>query len=194
LLAWSMIAFVGDPLPAQIATPLPTYLGMRSTVGDVRLKMNLELAIEAMDRYQVETGSYRGFDAEAGAALEPRLAWTDRRAIAAPPLWMWIVDSKDDIARVAGVSNSGHAFCLQRTETGLTLGSAMGTYGYMEGEQAVGAAIAACGQTAWSPARIQAPPWRTMCNGLDPQGGYLICRMVQTLNASTLRQTKPDGV
>ena len=190
-LCLSVIIFVADPLPAQVGTALPTYLGMRRSVGDLRVKMNLRMAVDAMDRYRSETGSYRGFDEDAGVELQPELAWTTTRRAAMTPLRVWIVDARSEVARVASVSDSGNAFCLQRTAAGLTYGTAMGTFGATEQAPALRSAIAACGQRPWSEASLQAPPWRTMCEGLDRDGGYLICRMVQVLNASQLRQTEP---
>jgi hypothetical protein len=52
----------------------------------------------------------------------------------------------------------------------------------------------ACSPTPWSSAVLQAPPFDTMCDGLDRLGGYLICRMVQVLSVDILNQTKPEGV
>jgi hypothetical protein len=194
LLAWSTIAFIGDPLPAQIATSLPTYLGVRTAVEDVRVKMNLRIAIDAMDRHRAETGSYYGFDARTGGALESRLAWTDRRAAAATPMWVWIDEARGDLARVAALSESGNAFCLQRTDEALTFGAAKHSYGTLEGRQALGAAISSCGVMPWTRSAVEEPPWRTMCSDVDPSGGYVLCRMVQVLSVEQLRRTKPDGV
>jgi len=156
--------------------------------------MNLRMAIDAMDRYRAEAGSYRGFDAETGASIEPRLAWTERLAEAKAPLSMWITPGGGDVARVAGVSSSGNGFCLQRTGGGLTYGKASGGFGSVEAGRALRAAVAACSQTPWSASAVQVPPIATMCQGIDPSGGYLLCRMVQVVNVTTLRQTKPDGV
>jgi hypothetical protein len=39
-------------------------------------------------------------------------------------------------------------------------------------------AVSMCGTTRWSAAAVQAPPFETMCDGLDASGGYVICRMV----------------
>ena len=56
----------------------------------------------------------------------------------------------------------------------------------------VGDAVAACGSTPWSDDAIRVPLYRTMCADLDPQGGYLLCRMVQALIVQTLRTSNPD--
>lgn len=82
----SLIAFRGDPLPVQLDTTLPTYLGQRVAVQDVRVKMNLLMAIEAMDEYRAASGSYRGFDAKIGSQVQPKLAWTDEPDVAITPL------------------------------------------------------------------------------------------------------------
>ena len=192
LLCLSLIAFLGDPLPAHLGTALPTYLGERSAVENARLKLDLRLAIGAMDRFRAETGSYRGFDAEAGARYEPRLGWADRRDDATTPFWMWVVTATTDEARVAGLSSGGDAFCLQRTGGGLTLGSANGEFGSVLPAEALSLAIADCGATPWTASAVRVPDFMRMCNGLDRAGGYLICRMVQVLNVTELRKTKPD--
>jgi hypothetical protein len=191
LLAISLIAFHEDPLLAQIGTALPTYLGVRTVAQDVRTHQNLLLAIEAMDRYRADLGTYRGFDAAAAGVMEPRLAWTERASVATEPLWMWIATARTDVARVAGLSGSGTAFCIQRSAGGLTYGESHAT-GAMKDR--LHAAVQTCGTTPWSPTVLRTPPFETMCDGLDPTGGYLICRMVQVLSVDILRQTKPEGV
>lgn len=194
VLCLSLVVFVADPLPAQLGTALPTYLGQRALVDDVRVRMNLGMAMDAMDRYRAEAGGYRGFDAEAATVIEPRLAWTDRPGGAATPLWMWVVTARRDEARVAGLSMSGNAFCLQRTPEGLTTGMASGGLGAVTAIRALQLAVSACGERSWTSSAIQVPQVETMCNGLDRSGGYLICRMVQVLSVDILRQTKPEGV
>jgi hypothetical protein len=195
LLIVSLIAFVADPLPAQVASSLPTYLGLRGVVGDVRTRMNLRLAIQAMDRYRAEVGTYRGFDTEAATTIEPRLAWTGRASHATEPLWMWIATTHTRVARVVGVSPGGSAICIERTSEGLTYGSASGRFGSGATNRLLHRALRACGAMPWSSSVLQVPPFiATMCDGLDRSGGYLICRMVQSLNVTTLSRTKPDGV
>ena len=181
-------------MTAQLASSLPTYLGVRRVTEDVRVQMNLRLAIDAMDRYRAESGTYRGFDAEVAATIEPRLAWTERASDATEPLWMWIATAHNDVARVVGVSRGGSAICIERTPEGLTYGSASGRFGSAPTSRLLKRALGACGATPWSSSVLQAPPFESMCVDLDPSGGYLICRMVQALNVATLSQTKPDGV
>jgi hypothetical protein len=52
-------------------------------------------------------------------------------------------------------------------------------------------AIENCGAVAWTTAATRPLETETMCNGLDPQSGYLLCRMVQVVIANTLAETKP---
>jgi hypothetical protein len=52
--------------------------------------------------------------------------------------------------------------------------------------------LAACGSTPWSSAAVRPFPIATMCDGLDPESGYLICRMVQVVMLQTLQRTGPD--
>ena len=184
LLVFSVIGFGADPLPAEISRSLPTYLGVRRVAEDVRVQMNLRLAIDAMDRYRAQAGTYRGFDAEAATTIEPRLAWTEHASDATEPLWMWIATAQDDVARVVGVSRGGSAICIERTPEGLTYGSVSGRFGSGATRRLLNKALGACGTMPWSPSVLQAPPFESMCVDLDPSGGYLICRMVQALNVA----------
>jgi hypothetical protein len=52
-------------------------------------------------------------------------------------------------------------------------------------------ALWACGSTPWSDTAVRMPDTASMCDGVDPSGGYLICRMVQVLITDTMRRTKP---
>ena len=190
LLTVATIAFVADPAPAQIGTPLPTYLGVRAAAEEARALMNLDAAMYAMDGYRAERGTYRGFDATDGAIAAPALSWLDGRddaTIGGEPSNVRIVTARRGTARVATIAPNGGAFCLQRTAGGLAYGSAdAGGYG-----ADLRAAIATCGSAPWSPDAIRVPPYETMCADLDEQGGYLICRMVQALVATTL--ASPTG-
>ena len=185
----SMIVFQGDPLPTQIATALPTYLGERIQAQDVRTKLDLRRAIADMDAYAARTGTYRGFDARAGELADPALAWSDGAA-AASALTVAIAAATGRTARVAAQSDSGGAFCVERLPGGeLRYGGAAGDG--TGGTTTLDRAIARCGSTPWSAAAVRRLDPSTMCDGLDPHGGYLICRMVQVLIAQTMARTKP---
>ncbi|MDP9300379.1 MAG: hypothetical protein M3P43_05715 [Actinomycetota bacterium] len=194
LLVVSLVMFRADPLPAQVGVALPTFLGERTLAQDVRTRMNLRLAITAMDAYREAHGTYRGFDGEMGNESQSLLAWTDgvpaqEMPHTLPSLQVGVLSATGDVARVVAFSASGNAFCLQRTPGGLTYGAGDGGRGSMFGT--VRDAIAGCAATAWSPAQVRMFSVATMCRDADPSG-YLICRMVQVIVTQTLQQTKPD--
>ena len=189
LVVVSLAVFRGDPLPTQVATTLPTYLGERIQAQDVRTKLDLRRAIADMDAYAARSGTYRGFDARSGALADPALAWSDGAA-AAPALTVAVVAATGRTARVAALSDSGGAFCVERLPGGdLRYGGVAG-----DGTGAIATldrAIARCGSTPWSAAAVRRLDASTMCDGIDPQGGYLMCRMVQVLIAQTMTRTRP---
>jgi hypothetical protein len=184
LIAVSVIAFAGDPLPAQIATALPTYVGVRTAADDVRARMNLDLATRAIDSYRIERGSFAGFDAAAAAAREPELRWLDGRNADAPELAIQVVASGPNAVRVATISASGSVYCLRRSTDGTTYGSATRRAGRPTGAL-LRAALASCGSTPWTAAVLRPPPVASMCDEVD-DSSYLICRMVQVLESETL--------
>jgi hypothetical protein len=194
LLSVSWIMFVADPLPANVSASLPTYLGVRVAAQDLRTKLDLRQAVAAMDAYRAAHGTYLGFDAADGAHAAPSLAWTDGvRPDASerePYLTMSVVSATDRRARVAAVSASGTAFCLERVVGGeLSFGSseAMEPVARLAMKQS----IENCGAVPWTAAATRPLETERMCDGLDPESGYLLCRMVQVVIADTLAQTKP---
>jgi len=193
-----MVAFRADPLPFQIGTVLPTFLGERTAVNDIRARMNLRLAMTAMDDYRGRAGTYRGFDAKVGTEAEPTLAWFDGIPAGDAStddaiLRVSIVAVSDHSAQVATLSASGDAFCLQRTSGGLALGKGVDdTQQY--GPPIIGTlrqAVRACGSTPWTAAAVRPFPIATMCDGMAPYSSYLICRMVQTLSVDIMREPDP---
>lgn len=105
-----------------------------------------------------------------------------------PYLRVGVVSATDQVARVAAFSASGNAFCLQRTPAGLTYGAGEGS-GTTQ-PRTVGDAIAGCADKTWSAAAVRMFPVATMCDGAD-RTSYLVCRMVQALVTSILRDAKP---
>src|SRR5213593_3248724 len=89
---------------------------------DLRTKLDLRQAVAAMDAYRAAHGTYLGFDAVDGADAAPSLAWVDgARSDASgrvPYLTMSVVSATDRRGRVAAVSASGTAFCLERVVRG----------------------------------------------------------------------------
>jgi type II secretory pathway pseudopilin PulG len=193
LLAVSLVVFRADPAPAQRSTAVPTYLGARNVVMDVRTKLDLRTAITVMDAYRADHGSYAGFDATAGRAADPSLSWTD----GLPPEAAVFGDDAPDVAivsattqqaRVVGLSGSGTAFCVQRSGGGLSFGSGVTPASAPpSGVTALHRAVAACGSTPWSPDAVRRFPIAGMCDGLDPTGGYLFCRVLQALMTDAMR-------
>ena len=108
-------------------------------------------------------------------------------------LTMSIESATGGTARIAALSESGTAFCIERTGDGsIRYGSGGGE---PEGERHLAAferAIGLCGSMPWSQAAVRMPDTTRMCDGLDPSGGYLICRMVQALIVDTMRRTQPS--
>jgi hypothetical protein len=194
LLAVTLIAFRGDPSPVQSAQAVPTYLGARISVEDLRTRLDLRRAMTAMDAYRASEGTYQGFDALSGAAADPSIVWNDGLPVAGSDGGhggpVGIVSADDQEARVVAFSASGSAFCLQRGDAGLAYGRGFRT-GNGDGHEAVlKLAIAACGSTPWSADAVRRFPIATMCVGVEPDR-YVICRVVQALMMTTMKGTDP---
>jgi hypothetical protein len=186
LVVISVIAFENDPLPVQISAPLPTYLGLRNTVDDVRARMHLETALRAMVSYRALHGTFVGFDAATGHEIEPAVEWVDRiPGVSYSRQDVAIVTAGRDVARLVSASGTGDAFCIRSTPDGVTYGAASGggdtppTAGLFE------RAVHACGSMPWTARAVRPPPWRTMCDDVD-DSSYMICRMVQAMVAEEL--------
>jgi hypothetical protein len=196
-LAVSVVVFASDPLPAARSAALPTYLGLRVAASDIRTKMDLRMAIAALDIYAARHGDYSGFDAKEGAALDPSLDWRDGLGLgssgAIPELTMAIVSDSAARVRIAALSEGGEAFCIERVPDGITYGRSdphVGPVGPRT--RLLKEAVANCGTIPWTASAVRVPDTSDMCQGLDFYGGYVTCRMVQASVATTLRQTKLD--
>ena len=192
----SLVIFRADPLPAQIGVALPTYLGARTTVADLRTRALLWQALGDMDGYRAKHGSYEGFDARTAAEVDPDLVW--QRGLPhgpdgtrAPELTMGIVTASDTTARLVAISPTGAAVCIQRDAAGITYGTADRRSFGTAAPNAARRAVLACGETPWSPAALRPFPVTSMCDGLGREDGYLICRMVQVVLVDTLERTGP---
>jgi hypothetical protein len=197
MLLVSLVIFRADPLPDQIGASLPTYLGARSSVEDLRTRQLMRQALTDMDAYLSEQGTYRGFDATAAASIDPDLTWqeglphgSDGQRI--PELTMGIVDASATTARVVAVSPSGNTFCIQRDASGIAYGSAPRIGGHAAAPSRLREAVAACGSIPWTDAAVRPFPIGTMCAGLERDSGYLICRMVQVIMTQTMERTGPE--
>ena len=197
VLIMSLVAFRSDPLPAQIGTALPTYAGARASTMDLRTRQLLQRALDDMDGYRAKHGSYRGFDAEVAAASDPALTWQSGVPAAAddgariPELTMGIVTASETTARVAAVSESGNAFCIQREAGAIAYGVGPGRTNVTSAE-ALDAALAACGSTPWTSQALRPFPVATLCTGMEEDLGYPVCRMVQVVMTETLERTGPE--
>jgi hypothetical protein len=196
LLLVSLILFRADPLLDQIGASLPTYLGARSSVQDLRTRQLLRQALTDMDGYQGEHGTYRGFDLAAAVSLDPELTWQEGPPHSAagpniPELTMGIVGASSTTARIVAVSPSGTSICIQRDGNGIAYGSSPRISWNTALPSGVSHAVAACGSTPWTDAALRPFPIGTMCVGLDRDSGYLICRMVQVIMTQTMERTGP---
>lgn len=181
ILIASALMFMADLLPARLNAPLPTYIREREQAQDVRARMNLDLAMKAMDAYRHKTHSYAGFHARTGEAAIPFLRWRDgvpQDDSSDDWLAIHILDATDDHARIAVGSEAGTAFCLdQRVGTGLRYGKST-TPPQSPSTQAIRSAIANCTSTPWTAEAIKPPP---LPDCVARTSGFLICRMVSVL-------------
>jgi hypothetical protein len=191
LLAVSLVIFRGDPLPAQLSPSIPTYLGARTVVEDLRTKLDLRRAMHVLDAYRATHGTYRGFDVARGAAADPSIHWIrgspTQGETGSPVPEVLIVSATDTEARLAAVSESTNGYCLQRADGELSYGRASRSGGATSDPDVIAQAIAACGSTPWSAAAVRRFPIATMCDGLERSGGYLMCRASQAFMTTAMR-------
>jgi hypothetical protein len=196
MLLVSLVIFRADPLPDQIGTSLPTYLGARSSVEDLRTRELLFQALTDMDKYRSDHGTYRGFDLATAASLDPELTWQEGLPHSPdgpniPELTMGIVGASSTTARIVAVSVSGTSYCIQHDANGVAYGSAPRIAWNTALPNSLHQAVAACGSAQWTDAALRPFPIATMCSGLDRDSGYLICRMVQVILTQTMERTGP---
>jgi type IV pilus assembly protein PilA len=58
-----------------IAIAIPTFLGLRRRAQDRAAQSNLRNGLTAAKAFYTDAETYEGFDATAGAAIEPSLTW-----------------------------------------------------------------------------------------------------------------------
>jgi hypothetical protein len=183
LLVLSLLAVRNDPLPVQIATALPTFLGERVHAEDVRTKMNLSEAIAVADAYRDANGTFEGFDAAAGELAAPAFRWLDR--VTHQPLVLTVASADENSVRLLAQSGGGRMFCMQRTGDGVTYGYAEQRPPIEGGPTRARRAIVACGAIPFTPQALETIDVGAMCEGVDDQG-IMICRAVQKLIRNTL--------
>lgn len=196
LIGVSVLLFVMDPVPRRFYISLPTYLEPREQALDVRARMNLDSAMDAMISYRTRKGTFEGFDAKVGRRAEGELLWHDgfprlkdeqgtTPGPEFPILEVSIVTASRE-AQVATLSRQDKAFCLERSPSGKI------RYGESEeGTRGLGALRSAdsnCGTMPWTPEAVEPPPL-PKCVARTP--GFLICRMVQVQMFSVLKNPGP---
>src|SRR5207302_7122444 len=134
------------PAPIQLAIPIPTFLGERFYVQDLRAKLNLQEGLDAVAAYRAGHGSPEGFDAAIGEQAVPALAWTD--GVPAESLRVGVVTGPTPGVQLVSLSDSGRAFCVRPDLEGLGAVT-YGTGGEVEGngtpKAAVAQAMTSCG-------------------------------------------------
>jgi hypothetical protein len=196
-------AFLLDPAPAQYGASLPTYLGERAYVQDLRTKLNLQEALGAAGGYRAVHGTYAGFTAAAGEAAVRSLAWADGipgEARSDQPLRVGIVVASASGVRLVSLSESGRAFCARATVTDGVPGSP--TYGAGRGMDGPGdmpgsadgfaQATAACGSAPLNEDALRPFPIAGLCDGVG-DGSLVICRAVQRLLRQAIRTEALSG-
>ncbi len=177
MLAVSLIAVRNDPLPIQISTALPTFLGVREAAFDTRTEMNLLLAVDALERYRAEQVSFAGFDADAGERLAQEMTWTDRARVARP-LRVSVEDTSRSDATVVIRSATGSVFCARTDGSSATYGSAAPRGRGFRDPTVVTRAIAACDARPLTPDVAATVDLDAVCALVDEQS-LMLCRAVQ---------------
>ena len=186
LLGVTLIMHACDPLGTQIATALPTFLGAREHVQDLRTRMDLHEALAAMESYRADNGTFAGFDAATGRGIDPALEWSEKpwTGIESPPS-VSIAKASGSQATLLAFSTSGSAFCLEeQTGSRPTYGSAALGSGTSPAE-AIAAATALCGSTPWNASALKPFPVDSLCAG-QIDGAIVMCRAVQRYLRQTL--------
>lgn len=194
LVVVSMLAAHGDPLPAQISAPFPTYAGLRERAQDARAVHNLLDAVEAFDVHRATFGPAVPFDAAAGRARDDRMRWHDGAALD-EKLVVSVLASSTSLVRLATLSPSGTAFCAEASREGgwrATYGSSAGARAASTPKAAMHAAIARCGDARLTRDSIPQLPVASLCDGVD-QDGIIVCRSVQDLVRRILASQRGIG-
>ena len=188
LVILSMTAFENDPWIVRIGTQISSSdILMRTMAQDVRTRRNLREALGVMDTYRADHGTYSGFTAAAGRAALPSIRWHAGPVVTKTrPLTVAVLGASADHARLAAMSSSGAAFCLERTAVGIRYGkSSKG----LNTTHAFRSAVAACGSELWTSHALTPPP---VIHCPTYVNGYLMCRMLAVIRYETLRS--PQGV
>jgi hypothetical protein len=165
-----------DPLPSQLSTPLPSYLGARTRVVDLRSRMTLDEALDVVTRYGTAHRSFEGFDAETARQLGSPLLWDDgvpgEEAMFGTELTVRVVSSTPERIELVLVRPET-TYCV-RTSTGgdPTYGTAV--TGHPRPRALT--AIATCGAQPWTSELLRPFPIDGFC---DDAPDIRLCRAVQ---------------
>lgn len=188
VLAVTAVMFAFDPLPFQISTPLPTYLGARDRVVDLRSRMTLDEALGVAARYRAAHGSFEGFDAEWARESAPHLLWDDGLPPPAstfgPELTVRVMDASDRRVELVLVQNST-TYCV-RAASGAdpTFGVARAGHPRPRALQAA----QTCGAQPWTDELLRPFPIDGLC---DDAPDIVLCRMTQKILRDII--TSPTG-
>lgn len=175
-LAVTTVMVALDPLPFQLATPLPTYLGARTRVVDLRSRMTLDEALDVVAAYRTAHGSFEGFDAESASDLSPSLLWDDgvpgEAATFGSELTVRVVSSTDERIELVLVRPET-TYCV-RVSTGAhpTYGTAVTGRPHHRALTAIGT----CGVQSWTSELLRPFPIDGFC---DDAPDTVLCRMAQ---------------
>lgn len=193
LILIAVISYQADPGPVSLSPHIPA----RNRAIDLRTKMNLRLAMRAMDSYFAEHGTYEGFDAIRGAKSDGSLVWQDGLVGEpfglVPHLVMAITSSSSRKAQLVTPGGNG-AFCIQH-ERGhpLTWGTARwrpSPFSSASLLRSLRSARDDCSTRRWTPKTLNPlPPMRCATRESD----YLLCRLVEALIGKIMSHTKPEG-
>jgi hypothetical protein len=187
-LAVTLVMSALDPLPVALATPLPTYLGARDRVFDLRSRLTLDRARRSAEAFHEREGTFRGFDAETARALDPVLLWDDGVPAVdttfGPEIVVRIVTAAHDRIDLVVVS-SATTYCLQ---LGSDHSPTYGTAVVGPPRVRVRSALDACRAQSWTSDLLQPFPVEGFC---DDAPEITLCRGVQRLFRGVL--SSPTG-
>jgi hypothetical protein len=176
MLAVTTLMFALDPLPFQISTPLPTYLGARDRVVDLRSRMTLDEALDVVVAYRTAHGSFQGFDAAAATDLGSSLLWDDgvpdEGATFDSDLTVRVVSATDERVELVLV-RSQTTYCVRaRAGADPTYGTAVAGRPHHRALTA----IETCGAQPWTSALLRPFSIDGFC---DDAPDIVLCRMAQ---------------
>jgi type IV pilus assembly protein PilA len=124
-----------------IAIALPTFLGARDRANDRAAQSNLRNGLAAAKTFFTDSDVYTGFNAAAGAAIEPSIRWLDGAGATVGQVGINPASTATQVELTA-LSASGKWFCVKDVST-------TGTTYNTGGSATEPAAILACTGTKW---------------------------------------------